>query len=68
LDLNAIFEVRKPSDQDLENIQLIRMSALEFARAVRDCTPGSEEQRIAIHKIREAVMWANAGVVLKGRI
>lgn len=44
----------------------IRSAALEFAKVVRDHTPECPDQTVAIRKIRECVMTANAAVALDG--
>lgn len=46
----------------------IREAALEFAETVLDNTPACADQSVAIRKIREAVMTANAAIALDGLV
>jgi hypothetical protein len=46
----------------------IREAALEFAATVLDNTPPCADQSVAIRKIREAVMTANAAIALDGLV
>jgi hypothetical protein len=47
--------------------EAIRAAALEFAKVVRDNTPEGPDQSLAIRKIREAVMTANAAIACGGK-
>jgi len=46
--------------------QEIRNAGREMAEAVIDECPPGQERDLAIEKIREAVMWANAGIACSG--
>jgi len=50
------------SDEQVVQYQQIRNAGLEFAELVANTVPDSAERHIALNKIREAVMWANAGI------
>jgi hypothetical protein len=66
-DLEDIFSYHKPEPGDQQRYEEIRAAALEFAEVVLRHTPPSPDQSVAIRKIREAVMTANAAVALKGK-
>lgn len=42
--------------------ELIRAATADFLSAVRDNSPPSREQTLAITKAEEAMMWANAAI------
>jgi hypothetical protein len=44
---------------------LIRDSAKYLAGIIKDVVPEGREQALAITKLEEAVMWANAGIARK---
>jgi len=66
-DLEEIFSYHAPEAGQPEKYEAIRSSAKSFAAAVLANTPPSPDQTVAIRKIREAVMVANASIALKGR-
>ena len=66
MDLDEIFTYQKPDEQQTENIKMIRLAALDLARAIRDCTPSCDDSRYAIRCVRQAMMFANAAIVLHG--
>lgn len=66
-DLADIFSYHKPQAGDAERYELIRSAALRFAEVILDNTPACPDQTVAIRKVREAVMTANAAVALQGK-
>lgn len=44
----------------------IRTKARELALFIAERTPTSREQSLALTKLEEAVMWANAGIARNG--
>jgi hypothetical protein len=42
--------------------QLLRDAAKEYADAIVELVPTSREQALALTKLEECVMWANAGI------
>jgi hypothetical protein len=66
-DLEEIFSYHPPAGGDAERYNLIRAGALKFAEIILDNTPASPDQTVAIRKLREAVMTANASIALKGK-
>jgi hypothetical protein len=67
-DLDHIFTYHAPGNEDIERYQKIRDSAKEFARTVIENCPSSADKTVAIRRIREAVMIANAAIALDGRL
>lgn len=61
-DLKRIFTYHPPKDDQPERYESIRAQALQLARCIDDYVPDCEERDLAIQKVREAVMWANAGI------
>lgn len=49
-------------DAQRESYELIRANGKAFARLILDLVPAGPEQDEAINRLREVVMWANAGV------
>ena len=59
-ELEAIFTYHAPKIHQVEQYQMIRNAAHEFARAVNVLCPESREKALAMTSIQQAVMWANA--------
>lgn len=66
-DLDNWFTYHRPTDEQLDRYVNIRDAAREFAGVVLRNTPASADQTVAIRKIREAVMVANASIACDGR-
>jgi len=62
LDLEKIFTYNPPKGNQSERYSEIRSKAKEFCELIQKNSPESAEQTLAIRKIEEAVMWANAGI------
>ena len=56
------FTYHAPTGDKGERHQMIRESGKVFAHAVLACCPDSREASLALTKIEEAVMWANAAI------
>lgn len=65
--LDEIFSYQRPEPEDLPKFTAIRDAAKEFAKVLVANTPASPDQTVAIRKIREVVMTANASIALKGK-
>lgn len=61
-DLENLFSYHPPLDSQIPKYGHIRSVGKQFAEEILRLTPKSREQTIAINKIREAVMWANAAI------
>lgn len=62
LDLDNIFTYHAPNGDQLDRYARIRTAARQFAQVVVDNTPSSADQTVAIRKLSEAVMTANASI------
>ena len=56
------FTYHAPKDGQPEKYQAIREKAKELAYLIKELVPDSREQSLAITKLEECSMWANAGV------
>ena len=63
--LREVFSYQEPSDGQVGRMQQIRAAAAEFADAILEHAPTCPDQTAAIRKVREAVMMANAAIVLE---
>lgn len=61
-DLENRFTYHKPLPGQPEAYVAIRTQALELAKLMSDLVPESRELSLAITRVEEAVMWANAGI------
>jgi len=64
-DLDAIFTYHAPTEEQTSRYAQIRHAARMFAQTILYCTPHGPDQQIAIRKVREAVMTANASIALE---
>lgn len=61
--INNLFTYHPPkTDSQIERYTDIRNAGKLFAEVIGDVCPVSEEYKIALQKIRGAVMWANAAI------
>lgn len=62
-ELEVRFTYHPPTDEaQVELYNRIRMEAKHLAGFIVAHTPSSREQSVAITKLEEAVMWANASI------
>ncbi len=61
--LKHIFTYHEPKNQEqLDRYKWIRDTAREFGEAIVRLCPDSRERSLAITKLEETVMWANAAI------
>ena len=60
--LDNVFVYHAPKDDQAERYELLREAGKSFAGLILGYTPASREQSLAITKLEEAVMWANAAI------
>jgi hypothetical protein len=60
------FTYHAPKGNQPGQYEEIRTAGKKFALLVAQLCPNSREQSLALTKIEEAVMWANAGVARHG--
>ena len=56
------FTYHAPKDGQPEKCQAIREKAKELAYLIQELVPPSREQSLAMTKLEECSMWANAGI------
>lgn len=61
-ELNTRFEYHAPHSDQVARYEGIRAAARALAQVIVGWTPESREQNIALTKLEEAVMWANAAI------
>jgi hypothetical protein len=61
-DVESAFTYHPPFGNQAARYVTIREHAKVLAKVVLDLTPGSAEQTLALRRIEEAVMWANASI------
>jgi hypothetical protein len=65
--LTALFTYQKPTDETIPKYKAIREGALAFARIIDANCPASADRTVAMRKLREAVMDANASIATGGQ-
>ena len=65
-DLENRFTYHAPKGEQPDKYAQIRLAGKNFAMLVNELCPQTREQSLAITKIEEAVMWANAAIARHG--
>lgn len=65
--LKYLFTYHAPTDAEILKLKMVRESGLEFARNIMAACPRCADRSAAIRHLREAIMTANASIVLDGR-
>lgn len=67
-DVNHWFTYHPPANESQKaNYKKLREAGREFAQTILACTPSCPDQTVAVRKVREAVMVANAAIACEGR-
>lgn len=61
-DINNRFTYYKPETLQIAKYNKLRDDAKDFALMLNDACPDSREKSIAITKLEECIMWANAAI------
>jgi hypothetical protein len=61
-ELTKRFTYHPPKGDQPHRYEMIRAATLALAQLIVRNSPESPEQSLAIRKLEEAVMWANAGI------
>jgi hypothetical protein len=61
-DLKNRFIYHAPKDDQPERYETIRAEGYVLAKFIDDLAPESREKSLALTKVEEAVMWANAAI------
>ena len=62
LKIENAFSHHTPEDGQPEKYQAIREKAKELAYLIKKLVPSGREQSLAMTKLEECSMWANAGI------
>lgn len=60
--IEKAFTYHAPKDGQPEKYQTVRSKAKELAYLINETCPASRERSLAMTKLEEAVMWANASI------
>ena len=60
--IDNAFTYHAPKDGQPAKYQAIREKVKELAYLIDDLVPDSREKSLALTKLEESVMWANAGI------
>ena len=63
-DLLKLFSYHRPTSEQAERYPKLRAAALAYAELVKELTPASTEQTLAIRKIHEASMQVNGAIAV----
>ena len=66
--ISEVFKYHAPTEEQVEQMKEIRDKAYDLAHCILIHCPNSADKTTAIRKIREAVMTANASIVLNGLV
>jgi hypothetical protein len=66
--VHDVFSHQRPDSDGVARISQIRESAESFAKAILANSPSCADQSAALRHVREAMMNANAAIVLGGKI
>lgn len=61
------FTYHKPEGDQVDRLLVVRSAGMELARAIVLACPACADRSAALRKVREAVMTANASIVLGGK-
>ena len=62
LELEKYFTYHAPSSGQIEKYPILRHQAKKLAYNIMALVPASPERTLAIRKLQECIMWANAGI------
>ena len=62
IDLENIYTYHAPKEDQQERYERIRFKAKMLAAFINEKCPDSREKSLAMTKLEEAVMWANASI------
>jgi len=64
MEIDKIFSYQRPKEGQPEKYEMLRAQAKGMARLIDDLCPDSPDKDMAINKLREVIMWANASIAL----
>ena len=60
------FKYHAPKDDQPQKYESLRSVAKEFAYLIDELCPNSREKSLAVTKLEESTMWANAAIARNG--
>ena len=63
-EVEEAFKYHKPNEEQIKAIEAIRAKSKELAQLIVDVVPEGAEKMQAITYIRQAIMFANAGIAI----
>lgn len=64
MDINSAFTYHAPKGDQPARYQEVRDNAKQFANLIERNCPPSSERTLALRKLQECVMWANASIAI----
>lgn len=64
-DIENRFTYHQPKAEDVKKFPMIRDMAKDLAYIIDELVPNGREKSLAMTKLEEVVMWANAGIARK---
>lgn len=64
MDINSAFTYHAPKEDQTVRYVEIRDNAKQFAKLIEHDCPPSSERTLALRKLQECVMWANASIAI----
>lgn len=58
----SAFDYLKPTDEQVQVMQMLRCSARQYATALEHLLPEGPDKTYALRKLREVAMWANIAI------
>lgn len=68
LDLDHVFKYHAPRADQLPKFAAVTEAAKVFAQVIEENVPDCADRSVALRKVREARMDANAAIALDGRL
>jgi hypothetical protein len=68
MNLDHVFKYHAPTEGQPEKYEELRASAKDFAAVIQRLVPECADQSAALRHVREALMTANAGISLGGKL
>jgi len=65
-EIETRFTYHPPQEGQPERYEKLRDEAKQFAHFINSMCPDSREKSLAITKLEEAIMWANAAIARRG--
>ena len=64
MDINSAFTYHAPKGDQPTRYQEVRDNAKQFANLIERNCPPSSERTLALRKLQECAMWANASIAM----